>query len=113
MRRLVTSLSIVLAMATLVSQSAGHDLRGLVAERSSLDPETQAKFDEVKELRQLLATRSAANRDQGLEAVVQTILRWPTGQATVCFFDGQQAARNHVAEIAQKWSQSTSMKFDF
>jgi hypothetical protein len=90
-----------------------HDLHGLVAERSSLDPETRAKFDEVKELRRLLAARSAATRDSSLEAVVQTTLKWTSGRATVCFFDGNKDARDHVADIAGRWTASSSLQLDF
>jgi hypothetical protein len=97
----------------LASTSLAHDLHGLVAERSALDPETRAKFDEVKELRRLLAARSAANHDGSLEAVVQTALKWSSGRATVCFFDGSMEARDHVAQVAAKWTASTSLQLDF
>src|SRR4051812_34894541 len=98
---------------SLASTCLAHDLHGLVAERSALDPETRAKFDEMKELRRLLAARSAANHDGGLEAVVQTALKWSSGRATVCFFDGSKEARDHVAQVAAKWTASTSLQFDF
>lgn len=32
---------------------------------------------------------------------------------TVCFFDGRPEARDHVAQVAQKWSQSMNLQFDF
>src|SRR5215813_5461447 len=46
-----------------------HDLNGLVAERTSLDPETRAKFEQIDELRRLLAAQSKAVQDEQLEAV--------------------------------------------
>jgi Astacin (Peptidase family M12A) len=91
-----------------------HDLHGLVAEQSSLEPEVRAIFDEIRADRRRMATKGAANPQDGqVEAVVQLTFKWPTNQATVCFFDGQREARDHVAEIAQRWIQSTSLKFDF
>lgn len=99
--------------ASLSSASLAHDLHGLVAERSALDSETRAKFDEMKELRRVLAARSAASHDGSLEAVVQTALKWSSGRATACFFDGSMEARDHVAQLAAKWTASTSLQFDF
>ena len=91
-----------------------HDLPGLVVERNALEPEVRAKLDEIRALRQLLATRSAANPQEGqLEAVVRTALKWPNSKASVCFFDGRQEARDHVVEVAQMWSKSTGLQFDF
>ncbi|MDI1265755.1 MAG: M12 family metallopeptidase [bacterium] len=103
----------VLLSVSVPTITTAHDLHGLVAERSSLDPETRAKFDEVRELRRLLAARSAATRDPSLEAVVQTTLKWTSGLVTVCFFDGIKEARDHVADVAARWTASTSLKFDF
>jgi hypothetical protein len=91
-----------------------HDLHGLVAEREALDPQIRAKFDDVNELRRLLAVRAAANPQDGqLEAVIQTALKWPSNNASVCFFDGRREARDYVAQTAQKWSQSNAMTLDF
>jgi len=97
-----------------VLEIQAHDLPGLVVERNALEPEVRAKLDEIRALRQLLATRSAANPQEGqLEAVVQTALKWPNSKANVCFFDGRQEARDHVVEVAQMWTKSTSLQFDF
>jgi Astacin (Peptidase family M12A) len=91
-----------------------HDLHGIVAERNALDSETKAKFDEIEQLRGLLATRAAANPNEGqLEAVVQQALRWPTNRATVCFFDGSQVSRDRVATVAKQWQKETALQLDF
>jgi hypothetical protein len=101
-------------VAVKINSAHGHDLSGIVAERESLEPQVRGKIDEINELRRLLATRAAANPQDGqLEAVVQTALRWPDDKVSVCFFDGRQGARDHVAEVAQQWTQSISLQFDF
>jgi hypothetical protein len=91
-----------------------HDLHGLVAERSSLSPDVRDKFDRIERLRDRMAQRAkSAPSDGQLEAVVQRALRWPNGRASVCFFDGRAEARDHVAEVAQRWMQGTSVQLDF
>jgi hypothetical protein len=51
----------------------------------------------------------------GLEAVVQRSLTWPGNSASVCFFDGSQRTRDHVAEVAEQWALATKsvLKLDF
>lgn len=100
--------------ALLCGVAQGHDLQGIVSERNALDSETKAKFDEIAELRRLLAARAAANPADGqLEAVIQRVLRWPGGRATVCFFDGRNEARENVAKVAESWMQGTGLVLDF
>jgi hypothetical protein len=121
MNRVRTSDAVaLLAIATIafpvagVGIAAAHDLPGLVAERQSLEPALRAKFEEIDQLRRLLAARAAGNPQQEpLEAVVRTALRWPNGRASVCFFDGQSAARDHVAAAVDRWTTGTSIKFGF
>jgi hypothetical protein len=115
MRKIFLCFSLLLTGATcgLSSAALAHDLRGLVVQQSSLDPDVRAKFDQISQLRRALAARSAAMHDEGLEAVVQTTLRWPGGRASVCFFDGGQSAREHVAQVALGWITSTSLQLDF
>jgi hypothetical protein len=114
MRKVVFLWGCVLVFVTTMSPIAyPHDLKGLAVERSSLDPEVRAKFDQIRELRRLLSMRSATNQDQALEAVVQKTLRWPGDLARVCFFDGAMEAREHVAQVAIRWTASTSLKLDF
>jgi len=116
MRDNTLTVSLVLIAATIffVTRSAdAHDLQGLVTERSSLDPDTLAKIEEIENLRALLATRAATTNDGQLEAVVEKTLKWPSGTATVCFFDGGSAARTHVAQVAKDWTEATSLKLDF
>jgi hypothetical protein len=86
----------------------------LVAERSALAAATRTKFDEIDELRRLLATRASVSpKDGQLEAVVQRALLWKTNLVTVCFFDGDQRIRDNVAEVASQWTIHTGLKFDF
>lgn len=108
-----SSLMAICCLLLMAGQSFAHDLHGLVVERSSLDPDTRAKFDQIRQLRELLAARAAAKTDEGLEAVVQTALRWPSGHATVCFLDGAAPAREHVAQVALQWTPATSLQLDF
>ena len=110
---LLTGLITASAIAAGTSAVA-HDLHGLVVERSSLDENTRAKIDKSNELRRLLAARAnTAPGTEGLEAVIQATLRWPGGKISVCFFDGGMPARDHVATVATKWSEGTSIAFDF
>ncbi|SRR6266478_1499710 len=112
-RSAILAVTIAAALGYVVSSYA-HDLHGLVAERNAMDPQLRAKFDDVNELRRILAARAAAAPQDGqLEAVVQTALKWPGNKASVCFFDGRREARDHVAETAQKWSNSNAMRLDF
>src|SRR5436305_1605909 len=106
--------SVVLSISAAFFCSAyGHDLAGIVAERSSLDPDVRAKIDEVRELRRILAARaSTAPADGQTEAVVQTALRWRGESISVCFFDGRREARDHLAEVASRWESGTRVKFD-
>jgi hypothetical protein len=90
-----------------------HDLRGLLGERKGLDPAVSQKIDDRRELRRILAAKVAETRDQQQEAVVRERLKWDKSPVTVCFFDGQQAARDHVASIASRWTKGNSLRFDF
>lgn len=91
-----------------------HDIRGLIAEKASLPADVRAKFAKIDELRRLLAGRASAPGGDGqVEAVVQRSLRWPAGKVTVCFFDGGDAAREHVVQVAAGWEKDTSLRFDF
>jgi hypothetical protein len=107
----------MVAGALLVLVGAGaafaHDLHGIVAERNSLEPEVWKKIDQIRSLRRFLASESSKSQDLSLEAVVQRELTWPDSQVTVCFLDGRQEARDHVAEVAQRWMQSTGLVLEF
>ena len=48
-----------------VPTSLAHDLQGLVVERTSLDPETRARLEEITQLRRLLAAQAAASPRMG------------------------------------------------
>ena len=114
MRSTATIVVAIAAQLALCGTGAlGHDLRGLLAEQTALDPEAREKIEELRELKRFLAARSAAMRDRALEAVVQTATTWPEARASVCFFDGSKEARDHVAEIAAKWTTTTSLQLDF
>jgi hypothetical protein len=65
-RRLMLLSSIAGALA-ISGPLQAHDLPGLVAERTSLDPQTRAKFEQIDELRRLLATQSKATQDDQLD----------------------------------------------
>jgi hypothetical protein len=108
------SLAIMCASAAHCGMAQAHDLVGLVAEQTALDPAARQKLARMNELRQELAAeaRSAAPGNQ-LEAVVQRTLKWPSDQVTVCFFDGAMPFRDHVAEVAALWTDRTSLRFDF
>jgi hypothetical protein len=106
----------VLAGALLVmgaGAAQAHDLRGIVAERNALDPEVWNKIEEIRSLRRFLANESGKSQDAELEAVVQRELTWPDGRVSVCFLDGGRQARDHVAEVAQRWQDSTGLRLDF
>ena len=90
-----------------------HDLRGIVAERNSLEPEVWTKVEEIRTLRRFLANESGKSQDAELEAVVQREMTWPDNRVSVCFLDGRKEARDHVAEVAQRWTESTSLQLDF
>jgi hypothetical protein len=91
----------------------GHDLLGLVAETESVDPATRGKIEHIMQTLARLSTQAKMNMEGRIEAVVQTSLRWPNSPVSVCFFDGSQSARDHVADIADRWTPGTSLKFDF
>jgi hypothetical protein len=111
---LVVASAAYIVIALCASVATAHDLHGLVAERNSLEPDVRAKFDEIQELRRLLAARAAANPQDGQsEAVVQRALLWPGSKVSVCFFDGGAQARDHISQVAQKWTQATALEFDF
>jgi len=106
----------VLAGALLVLGSGaarGHDLHGIVAERNSLEPEAWTKIEEIRTLRRFLANESGKSQDAELEAVVQREMTWPDNRVSVCFLDGRKEARDHVAEVAQRWTESTGLQLDF
>lgn len=106
---------IMVLIAPLCAAEA-HDLRGIMAEQSALDPEVREKIDRMNQLRQEIlaeARSNAANQGARLEAVVQRALRWPSSTISVCFFDGRQQARDRVARIAGNWSVGTGIRFDF
>jgi hypothetical protein len=106
--------AVTLLLDSIIPTAVAHDLAGLVAERTAMEPDVRAKLDEVNELRRMLAVRvEAAPQDTQIEAVVQRALRWPVAAISVCFFDGQREARDHVADVAQRWEAMTSLKFDF
>jgi len=89
--------------ALLLGSASAHDLPGLVSERNALDPATRAKFDEVLQVRRLLAERAAQRSGDGqLEAVVQKALRWDSKVIDVCFLDGGLAPRRYVAKTAMQ-----------
>ena len=90
-----------------------HDLHGIVAERNSVEPEVWKKIEEIRSLRRFLANASNRSNDAELEAVVQRELTWPDSTVRVCFLDGGPEARDHVAEVAQRWDESTALKLDF
>ena len=90
-----------------------HDLPGLIAERKALDPAERQKIDDERDLRRILAAQAVANKDYQLEAVIQRSLTWTQMPVTVCFFDGDQASRDHVASIADRWTAGNSLRFDF
>jgi hypothetical protein len=91
----------------------GHDLRGIVAERNSLEPEVWTKVEEIRTLRRFLANESGKSQDAELEAVVQREMTWPDNRVSICFLDGRKEARDHVAEVAQRWTESTGLQLDF
>jgi hypothetical protein len=91
----------------------GHDLHGIVAERNSLEPDAWNKIEEIRALRRFLANESGKSQDAELEAVVQKELTWPDGRISVCFLDGGREAREHVALVAQRWTESTGLQLDF
>lgn len=109
--------SVIVLSGALLLLGAGaaraHDLHGIVAERNSLEPEAWKTIEQIRSLRRFLADRSGQSQDAELEAVVQRELTWPDSQVTVCFLDGSQQARDHVAEIAQRWMQSTGLVLEF
>ncbi len=90
-----------------------HDLHGIVAERDSVEPAAWKKIEEIRSLRRFLANASNKSNDVELEAVVQRELTWPDSVVHVCFLDGGPEARDHVAEVAQHWDESTALRLDF
>jgi hypothetical protein len=112
LRRGYFALAGVLLAAGACAASA-HDLHGIVAERNSVEPEVWTKIAEIRSLRRFLASASNRSQDAELEAVVQRELTWPDNQVRVCFLDGGPEARDHVAEVAQRWTESTGLQFDF
>jgi len=100
-------------IALTTGAARAHDLHGIVAERNSVEPEVWQKIDEIRTLRRFLANESGKSQDAELEAVVQKELTWPDGHISVCFLDGGQQARDHIAEVAQRWTTSTSLQLDF
>jgi hypothetical protein len=107
---------VVLAGALLIlgaGAARAHDLHGIVAERNSLEPEVWKTIEQIRSLRRFLADRSNQSQDAELEAVVQRELTWPDSQVTICFLDGSREAREHVAEVAQRWMQSTGLVLEF
>jgi len=101
----------VLALGT--SAVHAHDLHGIVAERNSVEPEVWKKIEEIRKLRRFLANASNKSQDAELEAVVQRELTWPDSVVRVCFLDGGPEARDHVAQVAQRWDESTGLQLDF
>jgi hypothetical protein len=100
-------------LALTAGAARAHDLHGIVAERNSVEPEVWQKIEEIRALRRFLANESGKSQDAELEAVVQKELTWPDGHLNVCFLDGGREARDHVAEVAQRWTASTSLQLDF
>ena len=71
------------------------------------------RIEDIRTLRRYLAGKSNKSNDAELEAVVQRELTWPDSKASVCFMDGRKEARDHVAEVALRWTQSTGLSFEF
>jgi hypothetical protein len=91
----------------------GHDLQGIVAERNSLGSEVWARIDEIRRLRRFLGNEAVRSQDAEIEAVVERELTWSDRRVSVCFLDGTQETRDHVAEVAQRWVESNSLQLDF
>jgi astacin (peptidase family M12A) len=102
-------------LALTAAAVCAHDLPGIVAEQTSVPPEVWAKIDEIRALRRFLASEAAKSKSQDfeLEAVVDTSSAWPNKRVSVCFLDGGPDARNHVAQVAQRWMEATSLQLDF
>jgi hypothetical protein len=96
----------------LASSTHAHDLHGILAERSAMDPALRQRIDDANELRRILSER-AKSGESGLEAVVQRALRWDKAALTVCFLNGETDARRHIAEVANEWIGGTAIRFDF
>ena len=107
----------IISAIALLAPSAGpveaHDLRGIAAERTSTEPEAWEKIEKFRALRRFLNSESEKSRDGELEAVVRLELTWRDGRFNVCFLDGSREARDHVAEVAQRWMAGTSLQIEF
>jgi hypothetical protein len=99
--------------AAYLRESNAHDLTGVVAEIVSLDPDTRAKIERINATLDRLAQQAKNDPTGQLQAVLQSSLKWPHSPVTVCFFSGSQAARDHIATVADRWTSGTSLKFDF
>jgi hypothetical protein len=113
----------LLAAAVLISglpaAAEAHDLVGLIAERERLSPEILAEIEDYE--RQVLISSALAyfatgGSDIGSALAVYAVYRtWAKADipVRVCFFDGEEVAREHVASVVDALFQGTGMAFDF
>jgi hypothetical protein len=107
---IIASIALLVPVAATVD---AHDLRGIAAERTLIEPEAWERIEKFRALRRFLNSESERSRDGELEAVVRLELTWREGRINVCFLDGGREARDHVAEVAQRWTEGTSLQLEF
>jgi hypothetical protein len=103
----------IVAAALTAGPARAHDLRGIVAEQGTVEPEVWKRIAEARTLRRLLAGEASKSQDGELEAVIVASAVWPDSRVSACFLDGGTAARRHVAQVAQRWVETTGLQLDF
>jgi len=110
-------LLIAAAVAALSTRNViGHDAKGLTI-LDSLPAGARTQIEERIFIRR--NAQATWNNDiqawQGLQSVVRKTAVWTPGViVSVCFFDGDEAPREHVQSVAEIWSQyGTQLRFDF
>src|SRR5262245_62147640 len=103
----VTRRALLAIGALLCSEQArAHSLGGEVNDRPT--PPIRTFLKEVQTLAQDLPN------GVGVRGVLDQFKLWPMNvRLAVCFNNGDQALREVFAQISQRWSAGTSLKFDF
>jgi hypothetical protein len=107
---------VVILLASILVTRGGHadDLLGMFEKDRDLDKKVIEKLTEIDHFRSVISRRAQDNKDnKGLEGVVEKFLLWPSGGITVCFMDGSKDQTREVAAVASRWTDGTSVYFDF
>ena len=106
---------ITLALLASIQPVRAHDVRGLFA-NENLPENVRARIDERQDIQTMFADLAVPPSFDlsALESIIRRTATWvPGDEITVCFFEGDQAVRKRVADIAVEWTKYGNIAFDF